>query len=61
MISEKDRAVVTVMVRTGMSLDTLKRIFPEFDAADIEKIYKEEKERSEEDSDEEISISCNCS
>lgn len=61
MISEKDRAVVAAMVRTGMSSDTLKRSFPKFDAADIEDIFTEEKKRSEEDSDDAISISCNCS
>ena len=39
----KDEAVVASMVRTGMSLDTLKRSFPQFDGADVEKGYMEEK------------------
>ena len=43
MLSEKDKAVVASMVRTGMGLDTLKRSFPQFDACDVESIYVEEK------------------
>lgn len=61
MISEKDKAVVASMVRTGMNLDTLKRSFPQFDASDIEKIYAEENRMSQEELAEEIKISCNCS
>ena len=38
MLSEKDKAAVASMVRTGMSLDTLKRSFPQFDKTDVESI-----------------------
>ena len=61
MISEKDKAVVASMVRTGMNLDTLKRSFPQFDASDIEKIYAEENRMSQEELAEEIKSSYNCS
>lgn len=61
MLSEKDKAVVASMVRTGMSLDTLKRSFPQFDACDVESIYVEEKKMSAGELAEEIKISCNCS
>lgn len=61
MLSEKDKAVVASMVRTGMSLDTLKRIFPQFDACDVESVYAEEKKMSADELPEEIKISCNCS
>lgn len=61
MISEKDRAVVASMVRTGMSLDTLKRSFPKFDPSEVEAIFTEEKRMWSEESEEETSVSCNCS
>lgn len=61
MLSMKDEAVVASMVRTGMSLDTLKRSFPQFDAADVEKVYMEEKRMTSDELAEEIKISCNCS
>ncbi|MCQ2080931.1 MAG: hypothetical protein MJZ11_04685 [Lachnospiraceae bacterium] len=61
MISEKDKAVVASMVRTGMSLDTLKRSFSQFDAKDIEDIYTEETSLKTDESLEDIKISCNCS
>lgn len=61
MISEKDKAVVASMVRTGMSLDTLKRSFPKFDEKDIESIYAEEKDMTTADLASDITISCNCS
>ena len=61
MISEKDKAVVASMVRTGMSLDTLKRSFPQFEAKDIETIYADEKKMTADELAEEIKISCNCS
>ena len=61
MLSEKDKAVVVSMVRTGMSLDTLKRSFPQFDKADVEIVYAEEKKMSADELAEEIKISCNCS
>jgi len=41
MLSEKDKAVVFEMSRTGMSLETLKRSFPKFPEEDIEEIYNE--------------------
>lgn len=41
MLSERDRAVVFSMCRTGMSLDTLKRSFPQFSKVDVEAIYDE--------------------
>ena len=61
MLSEKDKAVVVSMVRTGMSLDTLKRSFPQFDKADVESVYAEEKKMSADELAEGIKISCNCS
>ena len=61
MISEKDKAVVASMVRTGMNLDTLKRSFPKFDVKDVEKIYADEMKMTKDDSAQEIKISCNCS
>lgn len=61
MMSEKDKAVIASMVRTGMSLDTLKTSFKQFDEADVERIYDEEKKMSENEPEEEITISCNCS
>lgn len=61
MLSEKDKAVVASMVRTGMSLDTLKRSFPQFDKTDVESVYAEEKKMSADELAEEIYISCNCS
>ena len=61
MLSEKDKAVVASMVRTGMSLDTLKRSLPQFDKTDVESVYAEEKKMSADELAEEIKISCNCS
>ena len=61
MLSEKDKAVVASMVRTGMSLDTLKRSFPQFDKTDVESVYAEEKKMSADELAEEMKISCNCS
>ena len=61
MLSEKDRAVVASMVRTGMTLEVLKRSFPQFDAADVESVYKEETNANVDDLSEDIKISCNCS
>lgn len=61
MLSEKDKAVVASMVRTGMSLDTLKRSFTQFDKTDVESVYAEEKKMSADELAEEIKISCNCS
>lgn len=61
MLSEKDRSVVASMVRTGMSLDVLKKSFPQFEATDIESIYKEENNVNVDDLTEDITISCNCS
>jgi len=61
MLCEKDKAVVASMVRTGMSLDVLKKSFPQFSSEDVEKIFNEENGISEEVSVEDITISCNCS
>ena len=61
MLSENDKAVVASMVRTGMSLDTLKRSFLQFDACDVESVYAEEKKMSADELAEEIKMSCNCS
>lgn len=60
MLSERDRAVVAEMCRTGMALDVLKMSFPQFDASDVEQIYNEQHKNSADDF-EEIKISCNCS
>ena len=61
MLSEKDKAVVASMLRTGMSLDTLKKSFPQFDKTDVESVYAEEKKMSADELAEEMKISCNCS
>jgi len=61
MLSERDKAVVAEMCRTGMDLEVLKRSFPQFDSNDVEKIYGEQHESDSESYDEEIRISCNCS
>lgn len=60
MISDKDRAVVAQMCRTGMELEVLKKSFPQFDVEDIEKIYADCNKETEDNSFE-INISCNCS
>lgn len=60
MLSEKDRAVVYSMCRTGMSIDTLKLSFPQFNNEDIESIYDEYNNEATVIS-EDINISCNCS
>lgn len=59
MLSEKDRAVICSMIRTGMSLDTLKACFPQFDAGDVETLYREEKKMDY--AVEKVTISRNCS
>ena len=63
MLSEKDKAVVASMARTGMSLEVLKISFPQFDATDVEEVYKEEQRMAalEDDDAGSINISCNCS
>lgn len=61
MLSDRDRAVVIEMCRTGMNLDVLKRSFPQFPGEDIEKLYEETLQRAENKANEEINISCNCS
>ena len=60
MLSEKDKSVVAEMCRTGMSLEVLTLSFPQFDASDIETIFYE-LQSEEDNSDNEIRISCNCS
>ena len=60
MLLEKDRAVIADMCRTGMSLEVLKKSFPQFTGEDIEAVYNEQNSRSTDDF-EEITISCNCS
>jgi len=59
-LSERDRAVVAEMCRTGMSLDVLKRSFPQFDSSAIEVVYHEQN-RDKSDDAFDIGISCNCS
>lgn len=59
-MSEKDKAVVASMVRAGMSLEVLKKSFPQFNEKDVEQIFLEEKE-NDSDYTEEIRLSCNCS
>lgn len=59
-MSEKDKAVVASMVRAGMSLEVLKKSFPQFIEKDVEQIFLEEKE-NDSDYSEEIRLSCNCS
>ena len=61
MLSERDRAVVAEMCRTGMVLEVLKKSFPQFDAEDIEKIYWENHAMDKMEMEEEMKISCNCS
>lgn len=64
MISDKDRAVILEMCRTGMSLEVLKKCFPQFDPGDVEKLYNENQKREQQkqsDGGEGISLSCNCS
>lgn len=60
MLSEKDRAVVAEMCRTGMSLEVLKKSFPKFDPVDLEVVFNEQN-NDDSDDDFEIKISCNCS
>lgn len=60
MISEKDKAVIAQMCMTGMSLEVLKKSFPQFDPKDIELVYNEQS-KSDIDDSFEINISCNCS
>ena len=61
MLSEKDRSVVYEMCRAGMSLETLKASFPKFEKADLEEIYNAFLADNAGESDDEITISCNCS
>lgn len=61
MLSERDRAVVAEMCRTGMVLEVLKKSFPQFDAGDIEMIYWENHAMDKMEMEAEINISCNCS
>lgn len=60
MLSERDKAVVAQMCRTGMALDVLIESFPQFDKSDVEAVFNEEKE-SESDDFGELRISINCS
>lgn len=60
-MTEKDKSVVASMVRTGMSVEVLKKSFPQFDADEVEKIYNDEKSLENDDSPNEIRLSCNCS
>lgn len=60
MLSERDRAVVCNMIRTGMALETLKSIFKQFDEKDVEEVYISEHRDNYGDS-EGIIVSYNCS
>lgn len=60
MLLEKDKSVVYSMCQTGMSLDTLKMSFPQFDYEDIKAVYEGYKADSDFEP-EDITISCNCS
>lgn len=60
MISDRDRAVIESMCRTGMELDTVKGCFPKFSDEDIETVYNEVRNSSHGDAPD-IQISCNCS
>lgn len=60
MLSDRDKAVVAEMCRTGMALEVLKQSFPQFDSSEVEEVYFElSKEQIK--SSFEIEISCNCS
>lgn len=61
MLSDKDYAVVAEMARTGMNPDVLKMCFPKLDPTELEQVYLEEQKRKENDTEEEITIKCNCS
>ena len=61
MLSDKDRAVVIEMCRTGMSLEVLKKSFPQFDSKDIEQQYYEQQTIAQKKTEDEVTISCNCS
>lgn len=62
MLTERDRAVVFEMCKAGMSLDVLKKSFPQFDEKDIEGVYSDYTRREEDKQEaEEINLSCNCS
>lgn len=61
MLSERDKAVVAEMCRTGMDLDVLKRSFPQFDSFDIETVYQEEHNFILDGNSFDVKISCNCS
>lgn len=60
MLTEKDRAVVAQMCRTGMNLETLFKCFPKFKTEDLKAIFAEEN-RVHEDEPFDMNISCNCS
>ena len=60
MLLEKDKSVVYSMCQTGMSLETLKMSFPQFDYEDIKAVYEDYKADSDFEP-EDITISCNCS
>lgn len=60
MLSEKDKSIVSEMCRTGMSLDVLKKSFPQFSSEDVEAVFVEQSgNQGYEDID--ITISLNCS
>lgn len=60
MLSEKDKSVVYSMCQVGMSLETLKVSFPQFDFNDIKDVFAKYQNERIEDFDS-IPISCNCS
>ncbi len=59
-MNEQDRRVVENMCLTGMDLDGLYACFPAFPKEEIEKIYKEVKNKAEDGGEENV-ISVNCS
>ena len=60
MVSDRDKAVIESMCKTGMDLETLKGCFPKFPEEDIEAIYLKENKIGRGDAPD-IIISCNCS
>lgn len=60
MISDRDKAVIESMCRTGMDLETLKGCFSKFSEEDVEEIYLRENQKRQNDAPD-IIISCNCS
>ena len=61
MLDEQTRRSVESMCMCGLDLDGLKGCFPKVDEKELKVIYEAVRNNCSEDSDIDITISCNCS